>query len=87
LTLILITVIAAVAGGWAAWSSASGGGDPLVVGLAVYGLAAGLLGRVFGGPAIATTARSLLLLAGGVLGVLAVVLLGRVGVGLTLASR
>lgn len=76
-TLTLITVLAAVGGLWSAWSSTSAGHDPLVVGACVYGLIACGLGRLFGGSALGVGARSALLLAGAVLGVLASLFLGR----------
>ncbi len=75
-TLVLITVIAVLVGGWAAWSAAQSGHDALTIGSLVYGAVAGLLAKVFGGSAIAVIVRSLALLLGGVLGIVATLLLG-----------
>lgn len=76
-TLAFITLVASLVGAWAAWTAAKGGHDPVTVGSVVYGVVAGGLAKLFGGGAAVTVARSLFLLAGGVLGVMASVLLGR----------
>ncbi|MFD0353633.1 hypothetical protein ACFVHW_07770 [Streptomyces sp. NPDC127110] len=76
-TLVFITLIAALVGGWAAWAAAKGGHDPVTAGSVVYGVVAGGLAKLFGGAATVTVVRSLLLIVGGVLGVVASLLLGR----------
>ncbi|NXY94466.1 hypothetical protein HYE82_08685 [Streptomyces sp. BR123] len=75
-TLMFITVIAALVGAWAAWT-AKAGHDPVTVGSIVYGVVAGGLAKLFRGGATATVVRSLLLIVGGVLGLVASLLLGR----------
>ncbi|MEJ8654905.1 hypothetical protein WKI65_44415 [Streptomyces sp. MS1.AVA.3] len=76
-TLAFITVIAALVGGWAAWSAAKAGHDAASVGGVVYVLVAGVLAKLFGGSAVAVIARSVLLVVGGVFAVLAALLLSR----------
>lgn len=76
-TLAFITVIAALVGGWAAWSAAEAGNDAAVVGGLVYTLVAGVLAKFFGGSAVAVIVRSVLLLAGGTLALAASLLLSR----------
>ncbi|MFJ3205833.1 hypothetical protein [Streptomyces sp. NPDC086989] len=76
-TLAFITLIASLVGAWAAWTAAKGGHDPMTVGSVVYGVVAGGLAKLFGGGATVTVVRSLLLLVGGVLGMVASLLLGR----------
>ncbi len=75
-TLTFITVIAALVGGWAAWSAAKAGQDAASVGGVVYALVAGVLAKFFGLSAIGVLLRSVFLLVGGAFAVVAVVLLG-----------
>ncbi|MER5809904.1 hypothetical protein ABT143_17240 [Streptomyces sp. NPDC002033] len=76
-TLVFITLIATLAGAWAAWTAAKDGHDPVTVGSVVYGVVAGGLAKLFRGGATVTVVRSLLLIVGGVLGFVASLLLGR----------
>jgi len=75
-TLTFITVIAALVGGWAAWSAAKAGQDAASVGGTVYALVAGVLAKVFGCSAFGVLFRSVFLLVGGVFAVVALLLLG-----------
>ncbi|MET9956306.1 hypothetical protein ABZ135_32830 [Streptomyces sp. NPDC006339] len=75
-TLTFITVIAALVGGWAAWSAAKAGNDAASVGGVVYALVAGALAKVFGGSSFAVVFRSVFLIVGGVFALVASVLLG-----------
>jgi hypothetical protein len=79
-TLTLITVVAALAGGLAAWWAVRSGHDAVVFAPVAYAVTAGVLGRFFGGAGLVTAARSLLLLVGGVLGVTASLLLAVIGI-------
>ncbi|MFF4741294.1 hypothetical protein ACFY2W_36235 [Streptomyces sp. NPDC001262] len=74
-TLVFVTVVASLVAGWAAWAAARSGHDAVTVGSLVYGAVAALLAKVFGGSAVGVIVRSLLLLAGGVLGTVASLLL------------